>query len=290
MKEGKIVKAVSGFYYVHADGEIYPCKGRGVFRKKEITPLVGDIVLFDSKNHYITEIKERKNELSRPPIANIDQALIVTSTKKPKFSSLLLDRFLVMIESVGITPIIFINKMDLVSENQIEKFTNVKESYEAIGYSVELISSLEMAELPPLAHYFKDKITVIAGQSGVGKSSFLNRINPNLSIETAEISERLGRGRHTTRHVELLKVSDGLIADTPGFSTIDFSHIEAQELTDCFPEMRKRKHLCKFRGCLHKAEPDCAIKEAVESSEINKNRYEHYLRFLDEIESRKQRY
>jgi|SRR5690625_4612667 len=290
MKEGKIVKALSGFYYVQSEGTIYPCKGRGVFRKREITPLVGDYVAFDSKNKYIIKIMERKNELNRPPIANIDQALIVSSAKKPKFSALLLDRFLVMIESIGIKPIIFINKMDLVEDTRLEIFEKIKSTYEDIGYQVELISSIEDSNLPEIAHYFENKTTVIAGQSGVGKSSILNKLNPSLFIETDEISERLGRGKHTTRHVELVEVCGGLIADTPGFSTVDFAHIEAEQLSDFFPEMKRKKINCKFRGCLHNKEPHCAIKQAVNDCVILKTRYNHYLTFLEEIETRKPRY
>src|SRR5690625_46747 len=290
MQEGKIIKSVSGFYYVQSKNEIYPCKGRGVFRKKEITPLVGDNVLFDVDNKYIVEIKKRKNELKRPPIANIDQVLVVSSVKKPKFSSLLLDRFLVMIESAKIKPIIFINKIDLLNEKQLQEFEEIKRVYEAIGYPVELISLKLNGTLPNIHHYFSEKITVIAGQTGVGKSSILNKIDPSLSIETDEISKRLGRGRHTTRYVELLEVSNGLIADTPGFSTVDFSNIEAIDLTDCFPEMKERKQNCKFRGCLHNKEPNCAIKTAVQQEKISEKRYAHYLTFLDEIQSRKPRY
>lgn len=290
MKEGKIVKAVSGFYYVRTKEKIYSCKGRGVFRKKEITPLVGDNVLFDATNKYIVEIKKRKNALARPPIANIDQALIITSAKQPDFSSLLLNRFLVMVESIHIHPIIFINKMDLVSKGDLKKFKQIKKNYEKIGYNVELISTIEEVEIPNVAHYFKDKITVIAGQSGVGKSSFLNKLDPTLSIETNEVSKSLGRGRHTTRVVELIEVSGGLIADTPGFSTVDLTSIEAEDLTNCFPEMRQRSAHCKFRGCLHHKEPNCAIKKAVDAFEITKERYDHYLTFLEEIQSRKPRY
>lgn len=290
MTEGKIVKALSGFYYVRANDQVYPCRGRGVFRKREITPLVGDYVLFDAEEKYITEIKKRKNSLARPPIANVDQALIVSSAKQPIFSPLLLDRFLVMVESINIQPIIFINKMDLVADNQRSRYNEIKQYYKQIGYATELVSSLKHVQLPVLDHYFEDKITVIAGQSGVGKSSILNKLNPSLLIETDEISESLGRGKHTTRHVELVEVCGGLIADTPGFSTVDFSNIELEELADCFPEMRERKQFCKFRGCLHNQEPSCAIKQAVKEKEIKQKRYDHYLTFLTEIQERKPRY
>lgn len=293
MKEGRIVKAVSGFYYVQTDEGIYACKGRGVFRKRKINPLVGDFVTFDITNDeegYITEIKPRLNELNRPPIANVNQAIIVASAKMPDFSSLLLDRFLVLIESINITPIIFITKMDLASSAEKDALDQFKADYQKIGYSTELLISKENSNLTHLNHYFKDNVTVIAGQSGVGKSSILNALNPELLIKTDEISVSLGRGKHTTRYVELVEVGDGLVADTPGFSALDFNHIEMEELADCFPEMRVIQGKCKFRGCLHLREPNCAIKEAVGLGNIAQYRYDHYVSFSEEIQSRKPRY
>lgn len=293
MKEGRIVKAVSGFYYVQTDEGIYACKGRGVFRKRKINPLVGDFVTFDITNDeegYITEIKPRLNELNRPPIANVNQAIIVASAKMPDFSSLLLDRFLVLIESINITPIIFITKMDLASSAEKDALDQFKADYQKIGYSTELLISKENSNLTHLNHYFKDNVTVIAGQSGVGKSSILNALNPELLIKTDEISVSLGRGKHTTRYVELVEVGDGLVADTPGFSALDFNHIEMEELSDCFPEMRVIQGKCKFRGCLHLREPNCAIKEAVGLGNIAQYRYDHYVSFSEEIQSRKPRY
>lgn len=293
MTEGRIIKALSGFYYVQATDKIYQCRGRGVFRKKNITPLVGDHVAFDISNPnegYIMEIKQRDNELVRPPIANINQVIIVSSAVNPTFSTTLLDRFLVLIESKGIKPVIFITKIDEVSVADRSEIERYQIAYKNIGYEVELISSKAPVILPDLDHYFKDKVTVIAGQSGVGKSSFLNALQPSLLLKTAEISKRLGRGKHTTRHVELIQVLGGLVADTPGFSALDFNEIAAGELADCFPEMHERKHYCKFRGCKHNKEPKCAVKAAVEKGEIMSYRYEHYLSFLKEIESRKPRY
>lgn len=293
MAEGRIIKALSGFYYVKTENNIYACKGRGVFRKRKITPLVGDFVLFDKTSHgegYITEIKPRTSELSRPPIANINQAIIVSSANKPSFSALLLDRFLVLIESKDIQPIIFINKMDLTSTEEVKQIESYQADYEALGYSVELITSKEASDLSSVEHYFTDKVTVIAGQSGVGKSSILNALDPLLLIETDEISESLGRGKHTTRHVELVEINGGLVADTPGFSALDFSDIELEQLADCFPEMRSRRNECRFRGCDHLKEPNCAIKAAVETGEIKSYRYENYQSFFKEIQSRKPRY
>ncbi|MFC4557066.1 ribosome small subunit-dependent GTPase A [Virgibacillus kekensis] len=294
MAEGRIVKAISGFYYVKSDGEVHQCRGRGVFRKQKITPLVGDFVEYDINTPdegYVTDVKPRKNELIRPPIANIDQAVIVSSAAKPDFNPLLLDRFLVLIESKGIRPIIFITKKDLVPDSQLEKIKKIREIYREIGYPVELISTKSEAnEVNKLEGYFSDKVSVFAGQSGVGKSSLLNAINPSLELKTDDISKSLGRGKHTTRHVELIEMGGGLVADTPGFSALDFNELEASELGDCFPEIEERSIDCKFRGCLHNKEPKCAVKEAVASGEITELRYEHYLSFLDEIYSRKPRY
>lgn len=293
MVEGRIIKALSGFYYVQTQNGVFACKGRGVFRKRKVNPLVGDFVKFDITNDgegYITEVNPRVNELVRPPIANVDQALIVSSAKMPTFSTLLLDRFLVLIESKDIQPIIFITKIDTLTDVEKQRINAFREDYTKIGYPVEFVVAKEGSELTQLTHYFSNKVSVITGQSGVGKSSILNALNPSLFIETDEISTSLGRGKHTTRHVELVQIADGLVADTPGFSVLDFSDIEQEELADCFPEMRERKEGCKFRGCLHHKEPSCAVKEAFEKGEIKRYRYENYLNFLEEIQSRKPRY
>ncbi|QDP40134.1 ribosome small subunit-dependent GTPase A [Radiobacillus deserti] len=293
MAEGRIIKALSGFYYVQSNNRIFQCRGRGVFRKNKVTPLVGDMVDFDESNPgegYIQNVHPRKNELIRPPIANIDQAVIVTSASQPDFSTLLLDRFLVLIESKHIQPIIFVSKMDLVSDEEKSKILQCKEEYEKIGYTFKLMTTKEPELMREIVPYFKDKITVIAGQSGVGKSSMLNTINPLFNLETKEISESLGRGKHTTRHVELLEVSGGLVADTPGFSSLEFNELELEDLPSCFPEMQERSDACKFRGCIHNKEPKCAVKQAVEAGDIPTYRYEHYLSFIDEIQSRKPRY
>lgn len=294
MIDGRIIKALSGFFYVETEDEnIYQCRGRGVFRNKKISPLVGDYVRFDRSNPnegYIMEVKERENELIRPPVANIDQAIIVSSATEPDLNTILLDRFLVLIEAKDIQPVIFITKMDTVSDGAIEKINNYKKDYQQMGYEVELLSSKEPSQLPDLVRYFTENVTVIAGQSGVGKSSLLNALNPSLLLKTAEISKSLGRGKHTTRHVELVRVHSGYVADTPGFSSLDFSEIELEELPDCFPEFRERKEDCKFRGCMHNKEPKCAIKQAVDKGEIASYRYEHYLSFYEEIQTRKPRY
>lgn len=295
MKKGRIVKAISGFYYVNSDGTVYQCRGRGVFRKQKRSPLVGDFVSFqidENDEGYIKDIEKRANELQRPPIANIDQALVVTSTQEPAFSSLLLDRFLVFLESKFIKPIIYMTKKDLLTEVEREEVEQWKTIYEEIGYEVLMVSTLDLTEdaSQSIRAHFKDSVSVIIGQSGVGKSSLLNAIDDTLTIKTDEISKSLGRGKHTTRHVELLPIAGGLVADTPGFSVVQFDGIEANELSDAFPEMRTRSPECKFRGCLHINEPQCAVKHAVDKNGIHKKRYEHYLEFIQEIQERKPRY
>lgn len=294
MAEGRIIKALSGFYYVKTEeGNIIQCRGRGVFRNQNITPLVGDEVVFeyeDPAEGYIMEIKPRLNELVRPPVANITQAIIVTSAKSPDFNQTLTDRFLVKVESKGIRAVVFITKLDLLSDAEYKEINEIAAIYKGIGYPVELLTTKEAETFEGLDHYFEDNITVIAGQSGVGKTSILNMLDQTLDLKTGEISETLGRGKHTTRHVELISIHNGLIADTPGFSSLDFTDLEADELSSCFPEFAEREAYCKFRGCLHVKEPRCAVKQAIADGEVSSLRYENYLRFLDEIQSRKPRY
>lgn len=294
MIEGKIIKALSGFYYVQTDDlQVIQCRGRGVFRKKNITPLVGDYVLFEAENPtegYILEIKQRKNELIRPPIANVDQAILVFSAIEPAFSPVLLDRFLVLVESIGIDAIICISKMDLTNPEAKSQIDDFAEIYRNIGYIVVTTSTENNEGLPKLKELLKDKISVFAGQSGVGKSSLLNGLMPNLQLKTDDISTSLGRGRHTTRHVELIRFESGLVADTPGFSSLEFTHIEAEMLSHFFPEFKELLPDCKFRGCLHVKEPKCAVKDAVEAGTVAEFRYKHYVSFLEEIKERKPRY
>lgn len=293
MPEGKIVKALSGFYYVLSNDKLVQCRGRGIFRKNKITPLVGDEVVFQAENDsegYILEIKERKNELVRPPIANVDQAILVFSAVEPDFSTALLDRFLVLIEYNRIRPLICITKMDLTSEGEKINIYKFADDYRKAGYEVLLTSSETEEGINELLPYIKGEISVFAGQSGVGKSSLLNVLRPDLSLKTNDISNHLGRGKHTTRHVELIHIGEGLVADTPGFSSLEFTEIEAEELNFCFPEIQTLSEECKFRACLHITEPKCAVKSAYENGELPAYRYEHYLEFLDEIKNRKPRY
>ena len=287
--KGQIRKAISGFYYVYTDGETYQTRGRGNFRNRKITPLVGDHVIFESENKtdgYLLEVLPRKNQLLRPPVANIDLGVVVTSLVEPTFSYNLLDRFLVMLEYESIEPIIYLTKTDLVTEDT--QLKEIKETYEKIGYPV--IIPKEQGDTAELVRYFPENLTVFMGQSGAGKSTLLNEISPELALETGEISDSLGRGRHTTRHVELLPLYDGLVADTPGFSSIDFLVIEPAELSKQFPEFVEASAHCRFRECMPVKEPDCEVKRRVEAKEIAQTRYNNYLQFLQEIEKRKPMY
>ncbi|MDZ5474387.1 ribosome small subunit-dependent GTPase A [Bacillus sp. 31A1R] len=294
MPQGKIIKALSGFYYVLTEeDQVIQCRGRGVFRKNKVTPLVGDEVVFQADNElegYILEVFERKNELVRPPIANVDQAILVFSAVEPGFSTALLDRFLVLVEFNRIRPIICVTKMDLTTSDEKEEIHNYAKQYRQAGYEVLLTSSETETGVDQLIPMLEGEISVFAGQSGVGKSSLLNVLRPDLELKTDDISSHLGRGKHTTRHVELIKVGNGLVADTPGFSSLEFTDIEAEDLNYCFPDIEQISENCKFRGCLHLKEPKCAVKEAVETGELPQYRYEHFQQFLQEIKDRKPRY
>ncbi|MCA6742461.1 ribosome small subunit-dependent GTPase A [Enterococcus durans] len=287
--KGQIRKAISGFYYVYADGETYQTRGRGNFRNRKITPLVGDQVIFESENKtdgYLLEVMPRKNQLVRPPVTNVDLGIVVTSLVEPNFSYNLLDRFLVLLEYESIEPVIYLTKTDLSPNDP--KIAEIKRVYEKIGYPV--IVPKHPNDTAELVRYFPERLSVFMGQSGTGKSTLLNQISPELNLETGEISDSLGRGKHTTRHVELLPLYDGLVADTPGFSSIDFLTIEATELPKQFPEFVEAAHHCRFRECMHAKEPGCEVKKRVESGEIAQTRYDDYLQFLQEVENRKPMY
>lgn len=277
--QGRIIKSLAGFYYVEADGQIYQTRARGNFRKKGQTPYVGDFVDFSAEENsegYILKIHERKNSLVRPPIVNIDQAVVIMSAKEPDFNANLLDRFLVLLEQKTIDPIVYITKLDLVDDRS--ELDAYKAIYEKIGYPF-------LYELDELLPHLEDKVTVFMGQTGVGKSTLLNKIAPELALETGQISDSLGRGRHTTRAVSFFNVNGGKIADTPGFSSLDYEVKESELLNDCFPELAETSQSCKFRTCTHTHEPGCAVKPAVEEGQIAQSRYDNYLQFLSEIQN-----
>jgi ribosome biogenesis GTPase / thiamine phosphate phosphatase len=291
MPTGRIVKALSGFYYVENENGIFQCRARGNFRKRKITPLVGDWVEFEAENRtdgYVLEVNTRINELVRPPIANVELAVIVFSAREPDFSTYLLDKFLVHIEANGIEAVICLTKTDLGVTEQTQKEAEV---YERLGYKVLYTSQESKESADDVAEALQGRISVFAGQSGVGKSTLLNVIKPELHLETNPISRSLGRGKHTTRHVELIKLDEGTyVADTPGFSSLDFRGIEAASLSHLYPEMAALINDCRFRACTHLKEPGCAVKQAVEDGSIAQFRYESYKQFHDEIQSQKRRY
>ncbi|WP_280769036.1 ribosome small subunit-dependent GTPase A [Salipaludibacillus daqingensis] len=294
MAKGRIVKALSGFYYVENEDGIFQCRARGNFRKRKLTPLVGDWVEFEAENRtdgYIMALEDRQNKLVRPPIANVEQAILIFSVEKPSFNPVLLDRFLVHVEASKIEPIICLSKIDLEKDEEKAAMISYVEDYKNLGYEVLKTSIYIDETLRSLEPFINDKVSVFAGQSGVGKSSLLNALKPGINIETNEISKSLGRGKHTTRHVELIPLDGGgYVADTPGFSSLDFQDILPENLSLTFPEMRERINECKFRQCTHVNEPNCAVKKALEDGDIAPHRYKHYVQFLEEIKNQKRRY
>lgn len=274
--QGRIIKSISNDYTVLANNKLYVCKPRGKFRNMKVTPLVGDTVVFNDKDNYILELDKRKNELVRPPVSNIDQAMIITSVKEPDFSTNLLDKLLVIIEFTNIKPIICFTKMDLLKENEKATIYEYIDYYRKIGYDVYFSTEIDKVKA-----LFKNKITVFTGQSGAGKSTLLNSLDENLNIKTDKISLALGRGKHTTRHVELIPLYGGLVADTPGFSAISFSGMTDSDIRDNFIEFNLYRDDCKYKDCMHHNEDDCAIQDNVKNKTIIKSRYDNYLKFID---------
>ncbi len=280
--KGKIIKGIGGFYYVKTDEGIIECKARGKFRHKSLKPMVGDNVKIKIENGKgtIEDIDERTSELIRPTVANVTQAFVVFAVKNPDLNFDLLNRFLVLCESNNIKVIVALNKIDLVNEEEKE---NLKKRINSIGYEVLFINAKRGIGVKDLKERLSNNVTVLCGPSGAGKSTLINTLTDKEHMETGEVSEKIGRGKHTTRHSELIEVSDGYIVDTPGFSTLDVNFINKEELRYCFPDFEKFNNSCKYRGCLHYKEPGCAVKDAVENGEINKYRYEFYIRTLEEI-------
>lgn len=274
--QGRIVKQISNDYTVELDNhELVICKPRGKFRKMNINPLVGDFVEIDYDNKYILEIKTRKNELIRPSIANVEQAVIITSVHIPEFSSNLLDKLLVNIEYNNILPIICFTKLDLINDEKRKEIDFYIDYYRRIGYQVYLNTDDNLKDI------FKDKVTVFAGQSGAGKSTLLNKLDSNLNLDTGEVSLALGRGKHTTRHVELIPLLGGLVADTPGFSSLDFSTMTREDIRDNFIEFNTYRHDCEYKDCMHNEEINCMVKENVKNGCIIRSRYDNYLKFIE---------
>jgi ribosome biogenesis GTPase len=271
--QGRIIKAISNDYTVLYDNEKYLCKGRGKLKFDKIKPRVGDIVEFSQEN-IILSILPRKNELIRPVISNVDQAYIITSLKHPDLDLNLLDKLLVMIEFNNITPIICFTKYDLLYSYEKKEFDSIKKYYQKIGYLVFMNT-----ELDNIKKTFANKISVFTGQTGAGKSTLLNKLDKNLRLETNEISMALNRGKNTTTHVELLNLCNGWVADSPGFSDV-FIDMTKEQIRDNMIEFENYKELCKYRDCMHQQETDCEIKRQVEKGNIQKSRYENYLKFI----------
>ena len=278
--QGKIMKGIAGFYYVHVEGcGIYECKAKGIFRKERIKPLVGDDVEMDvldeqEKLGNIRRILPRKSALIRPAVANVDQALILFAIVKPNPNFNLLDRFLIRMERQKLPAVICFNKEDIATPSEKEA---LRSAYETCGYQVLFLSVLENRGLEQVRALLAGKTTTLAGPSGVGKSSLINRLSPDTHMETGEISEKIERGKHTTRHSEIIPLGEGTyIMDTPGFTSLDISEITKEELGGYYPEFREYEPYCKFRGCAHISEPSCGVKEAVEEGKISLVRYENY--------------
>jgi ribosome biogenesis GTPase len=286
--DGIILKGIGGFYYVEAADTIYECKARGIFRKKNNSPLAGDrvtISLPDEGYPVIEEIKPRKNTLRRPPLANIDTLVIVCSTVNPAPNTLVIDKMTATAVDNGIEPVIVISKSDLKSSSEL------KSIYEKSGIKVFEYSKEDLQSALKIKPIFKNKITAFTGNSGVGKSTLLNLLYPELKLETGEISEKLGRGRHTTRSVELYKLDGGYIADTPGFSTVDierYNMINKDNIQFCFPEFKEYLTGCKFTSCSHTCEKGCCIIEAVKSGVISESRHKSYVAMYNEVKDIKE--
>ncbi len=274
---GLIIKQISDTYTVYYDNKAYDCKARGKFRNLNVSPLVGDNVEFDLDKRIITTIHNRKNVLERPTICNIDQVFIVISAKEPDFSTNLLDKLLVIIEFNNIEPIICITKIDLLSKDELKIIMDYKKYYEHIGYKVYYNS-----DIVAIKKQLENKITVLTGQSGAGKSTLLNNLDSTLQLKVGPISIALGRGKHTTRHTELIRFSNGWVADTPGFSAISFTDMKPSDIRDNFTEFNSYRENCEYRDCMHTKEEKCAIKKAVSNGDIISSRYENYLNFINE--------
>lgn len=287
---GKIIKGISGFYYVYVEGAgLYECKAKGAFRKQKIKPLVGDnveIAVIDEANKLgnVEKILPRKNELIRPAVSNIDMALVIFASAKPDPNFNLLDRFLCMMEYQKVPVTICFNKIDLVDQEKLKEYSGI---YEPAGYNVIFTCTKTKEGLGSIRSLLEGKTTTVAGPSGVGKSSIINCLQSDITMETGTISEKIERGKHTTRHSEIIPVShDTYIMDTPGFSSMDVPRFEKEDLWTCYPEFVRHEPYCRFIGCSHINEPDCGVKAAVEDGEISPVRYENYKLLYEELKNR----
>ena len=288
--QGKIIKGIAGFYYVQTEDKLYECKAKGIFRNKKMKPLVGDNVEIDildetDQEGNITKIYERHNELIRPAVSNVDQALIIFAAKNPKPNYNLLDRFLMMMEKQDVPVIVCFNKVDLAKEKELKLLEKV---YENCGHIVRFISVKEEEGIDEIRELIHGKTTVLAGPSGVGKSSLMNLLQPEAQMETGEVSEKIKRGRHTTRHSQIIQIEkDTWLYDTPGFTSFYVEEIEKEELRFYFREFSKYEGTCRFQGCTHTHEPGCMVKNALEEGKISKERYENYLELYGELKEKR---
>ncbi|OUQ27560.1 ribosome small subunit-dependent GTPase A [Lachnoclostridium sp. An131] len=289
--QGKIIKGIAGFYYVHAgESGIYECKAKGIFRNQKIKPLVGDNVRMtvldeQDKEGNIEKILSRKNELIRPAVANVDQALVIFAAAKPRPNFNLLDRFLILMQYQDVPAVLCFNKQDIVTEQELQL---LKDTYISAGYEVHFTSAKEQSGIDEIRRILKGKTTAVAGPSGVGKSSLINLLSPEASMETGDISRKIERGRHTTRHSELFALDeDSYICDTPGFSSIYLPDMEKEELGSYFPEFAEYEEDCRFQGCAHIHEPDCAVQKALAEGRISPIRYENYKLLYNELKEKR---
>lgn len=285
---GRIIKAIGGFYYVEAAGTVYECRARGVFRKKNMSPLVGDLVtavVLEDGTGTVSEITRRKNQLVRPPIANLDQLILVVSICDPAPSTLVIDKMIAAAEEQGIEPVLVVSKTDLQDAGWLRAI------YEKAGIPFYAVSSVTGEGVEAVRPLLQGKITAFTGNTGAGKSSLLNCIDPAFGLATGEISQKLGRGRHTTRHVELLPVEGGYVADTPGFSFIQierYNMVKKEDLQFCFREFAPYLQSCRFVSCSHVKEKGCAVLEAVEKGQISPSRHESYVAMYNEVKDIKE--
>lgn len=291
MTEGTIIKGIGGFYYISTQNGIYECHARGIFRKENIKPMVGDkvkIQIIDEKNKKgnLEVIEERKTSLIRPRVSNVDQAVIVFAAASPAINLDLLDRFIVLVEEQGLDVVICINKIDLDTE---ENYKEIASLYENAGYKVICLCAAKGENVELLKDALKGKISVFAGPSGVGKSSLINGLNPNFKLQTGEVSAKIERGRHTTRHAELMELfEESFIVDSPGFSSLYLEHIDKDDLKYYFREFEDYNDACYYNGCSHTHEPECKVKEQIGNT-ISKQRYDRYVSLYNELQEKERK-